>query len=596
MRVAQHALRRSQKSRTVSITAPVSGWNARDPLAEMQPTDAVILDNFFCTPFDVVLRSGCSSYATGISGTVNTLTSYSPPASSARRLFAFAGANVYDISASGAVGTPAVAGISSDKCQVVNFGTAGGNFLVAVNGLDLPLVFNGTVWTNAFSSAFNTAVTSITSSGTTATVTMANPHNLKTGMSVTVAGFTPAGYNGTYVVTITGASTFTYTLTSALGVTTVTGTIAPTLNLTITGVDPTLFANVTAFKARLWFIEKNSLRAWYMPTLSIGGAAQVFDFSSIFTSGGYLVAMGDWSLDAGQGMDDYAVFVTSEGQVAVYKGTDPANASTWGLVGVYSVGSPIGRRCFTKYAGDLTLIGQDGLSPLSKSLMSSRVNTHEALTDKIQHVVSDYVSNYGDNFGWETVIYPKENMLLVNVPASTTLSYQLVMNTITGAWSRYTGWNAACFELHKDTLYFGTAGGVCRAWDTTSDGGNNINFEALQSFNYMGRNTQQKQVQMVRPLLSTNGTPSFLLGVNVDFDKSLPAGVPTFSSPSLTSGVWGNGTWSISTWAGATALKKDWQTCYALGYCMATHLMGSGLNITLRWAATDYVITDGGIL
>jgi hypothetical protein len=595
MRQAQKGLRRTQVSRTLSVSAPVAGWNARDPLAEMGSTDAVILNNLFCTPYDVVLRNGYSNWATGMQSNVNSLTSYSPPSGSLR-MFAYAGANIYDVTNPGPVGAPVISGALNDKWQHVNYGTAGGNFLVGVNGNDLPIVYNGTGWSNAFAATFNTAVTSITSVGTTATVTMAAPHNMKTGMSVIVAGFTPTSYNGTYKITVTGLSTFTYVLSAALGVTTVTGTVSPFQNFTITGVDPTLFINCAIFKSRLWFVEKNSMRVWYMPTLSIGGVASPIDLSSLFNRGGYLMAMGDWSLDAGYGMDDYAVFISSEGQVAVYKGTDPSTVANWSLVGVYEIGSPVGRRCLMKYAGDLTLICQDGLSPLSKSLMSSRINTVEMMTDKIQNAIGEYITSYGSNFGWETHIFPKQNMLLLNVPTSSGTSYQLVMNTISGAWSQFIGWNAACFELHGDQLYFGSNGVVCKAWDTQADNGTNINFEAQQSFNYFGQSSQLKQLKMLRPIISTDGNPSLLLGVNVDFDTSAPTGIPSFSPNPTSQAIWDSSVWDSAVWVGGLVIKKDWQTCFALGYCLSAHLLGSGLNIHFRWAATDYLVADGGVL
>ena len=596
MRAPQKRLTRTQTARTLSVSAPVGGWNARDPLAEMRPTDAVILENFFCTPYDVMLRYGYTNYATGITGTVHSLCSYAPPSGSSK-LFAAAGTNVYDVSGSGAVGSPAVSGNAVDKWQHANFGTSGGNFLVMANGTDLPLVYNGSAWGNIFGAAFNITVTSITSVGTVATVTMANPHNLKTGMTVVVAGFTPAGYNGTYVITVTGASTFTYVLAGALGVTTVTGTVTPAANFAITGVDPTKLITVNAFKSRLWFIEQNSTRIWYLPTLSIGGAAQQLDFGSLFSNGGYLMAMGDWSLDAGYGMDDYAVFVSSKGQVAVYKGTDPASPSTWALIGVYDVGSPIGRRCLMKYAGDLTMICHDGLAPLSKALMSSRVNSQEMLTDKIQHAISDYITTYSANFGWEVALLPKENMLLLNVPTDSATSVQAVMNTISGAWSRFTGWNASCFELHDDALYFGTAGGVALAWSTNADAGFNINFNALQSFNYFGADTQLKKVSMVRPIISTDGQPTILLGVNSDFDTSDPLGNPTFSPVYPSIAVWDVSVWDgADAWAGNLMIRRDWQTAFAIGYCLAPHMKGYAMNARMRWASTDMLIETGGVL
>lgn len=517
MRQPQQRLTRSQVSKTLSVSSPVGGWNARDPLPEMKPADAVQLDNFFCTPYDVKIRDGYSNFATGMTGTVNTVASYSPPSGSAK-LFAAVGANIYNVTAGGAVPAASVTGMTSDKFQHCNFGTPGGNFMYMVNGADKPQLYDGTSW-----------------------------------------------------VAVDGAST-----------------------PAITGVTTTNLISVTASKARLWFIEKNTMKVWYLPVLSIGGAASAFDLSSQFDKGGYLMAMGTWSLDGGYGMDDYAVFVTSEGQVAVYKGTDPASSSTWAKIGVYDLGSPIGRRCLMKYAGDLLLICKDGLAPLSKSLMSSRVNSQEMLTDKIQHVMSDYTTLYGTNYGWETAIFPQENMLLVNVPTSTTASYQLVMNTISGSWSRFIGWNAACFELHQDALYFGGDGVVCKAWDTTADNGSNINFEAQQSFNYFG-GQQLKQVKMLRPIISTDGTPSVLLGVNVDFDTTAPTGIPTFTANS--SATWDLATWDGGfTWGGDLQIKRDWQTAFGMGYCISAHMKGTIKNCRMHWAATDYLLTGGGVV
>lgn len=520
MRSPQKSVRRTQSATVASVSSPVGGWNARDPLAEMAETDAIKLDNFFCTPYDVKVRNGYSVWATGLPSAVNTICSYSPP-SGGIKLFAASGTAIYDVTNSGAVGAAVVTGKASDKWQHSNFGTAGGNFLYLVNGIDKPMLYNGSTWT-----------------------------------------------------AIDGAST-----------------------PAITGVTTTLLSHVYAFKFRLWFIEKNSLRAWYLPTLSIGGAAQSLDLSSLFNRGGYLVAMADWSLDAGYGMDDYAVFVSSEGQVAVYKGTDPATAATWALVGVYDIGSPIGARCLMKYAGDLTVICKDGLAPLSKALMSSRVNTQLMLTDKIQHVISDYTTTYQNNYGWECMLYPQENMLIMNVPISSSQSYQLVMNTISGAWSRFLDWNAICFELHGDLLYFGAQGVVCKAWDTNADNGQNIRFEAQQSFNYFGNHGQLKQVKMIRPIISTDGQATILLGVNTDFDTSQPQGLPTFAPFPPSPALWDSATWDSSTWAsGDLSIKKDWQTAFGIGYCISAHMQGYSRDIKLRWASTDFMMSGGGLI
>lgn len=68
------------------------------------------------------------------------------------------------------------------------------------------------------------AVSSITRSSTTATVTTGAAHGRATGDYVKIAGADQAEYNGSFQITVTGATTFTYTVSSA-AVTPATGTI-----------------------------------------------------------------------------------------------------------------------------------------------------------------------------------------------------------------------------------------------------------------------------------------------------------------------------------------------------------------------------------
>jgi hypothetical protein len=69
------------------------------------------------------------------------------------------------------------------------------------------------------------ATASGSSSGTTATVVTAVAHGFTSGETVVISGVTPAGYNGTYVITVTNTTTFTYTTVgSDLGAISVQGT------------------------------------------------------------------------------------------------------------------------------------------------------------------------------------------------------------------------------------------------------------------------------------------------------------------------------------------------------------------------------------
>ena len=88
-------------AQVASLPAPIGGWNARDSLANMEPMDAVTLENWFPSVSSVNLRGGYSQFATGISGQVETLMTYS--SGSSNKLFAIANGSIYNVTAGGAV-------------------------------------------------------------------------------------------------------------------------------------------------------------------------------------------------------------------------------------------------------------------------------------------------------------------------------------------------------------------------------------------------------------------------------------------------------------------------------------------------------------
>jgi hypothetical protein len=512
----QRGLIQRPVSRAVNMPAPTGGWNARDVLSEMAPNDAVILDNWYPSTTSVNQRYGYSEWATGLPAPVETLMPYAGPSSD--KLFAACGTEIYDVTASGAVGAADVTGLTNARWQYINVGTAAGNFIRAVNGADKSIVYNGTAWFEDGDGA---------------------PYD-------------------------------------------------------ITGVDSADCVQINLFKNRIWLIENNSLNVWYLGTNALGGPATVFPLYGVATLGGHVVAMGTWTIDAGAGADDYAVFVTSKGQVIVYQGTDPATAATWALHGVWNLGSPVGRRCMMKYAGDLLIICKDGVLPLSGALQSSRVQPQVALSFKIQRAVSNAVTQYGSNYGWQLLYFPRENQLWLNVPTSGTVREQYVMNTITKSWARYTDWNFTCFELFNDTPYGGSGNSVVKLWDTLADNGVAINANALQAFqDYKMPGVRKRWVSM-QPMIRTDGSPLIYAAMNIDFDETNPT-TPITLTPTASS-VWDGALWDVGVWGSGTVVNLFWQGCSGVGVYGGIRLKTQAAGMVIEWISTTLVMERGGIL
>lgn len=362
----------------------------------------------------------------------------------------------------------------------------------------------------------------------------------------------------------------------------------------ITNVTDTVFSDVISHKRRLWFVPNNSLKVYYLPTDQIAGEAQPYDFAPIFSKGGHIVKLDTWSLDAGQGLDDYMVVFTSEGEVAVYTGTDPASMSTWSLQGVFYIGTPTGNGHTAKYGGDLLIINKDGLAQMSKSLMSSRVNTWLQLTDKIQPQLAQDTTDYQDNTGWDLTLFPPANMLIVNIPVKeNNASYQYVMNTISGAWSRWTGINAFTWYYAQDQLWAGMDGKIGQMWTINNDNGHKITAEILPAYQSLGQNSQLKRWTMGRVLFGTNAAASYGARMEVDFNLS-PYNF-TLPIPLNTPGaVYDFGKYDECVYGGSLTVKKTWQNISGMGYWGSLHIKIQTFQADIRIYSYDIMVEAGG--
>ena len=97
--------------------------------------------------------------------------------------------------------------------------------------------------------------------GGTATFTTTAAHRLRSGDSVVVTGMTPAGYDGTHTVTVTGAKTFTAAIVATLGVGTVfgyayyAGGVLPMIADADTSSIPATYQMAIAHYAAWWLSE-----------------------------------------------------------------------------------------------------------------------------------------------------------------------------------------------------------------------------------------------------------------------------------------------------------------------------------------------------
>jgi hypothetical protein len=480
-----------------AIPAPVGGWDAQSPLANMPPENAVILDNFIPRAGYVELRKGFAPWQEGLTLPTETILVWRGHVSAtADDIFAASGGSLFDVSNQNDSPVEVFTGTGNARWQWINFANDAGTFLVAANGAIDPIYYNGTAFTS-------TVIT-----GTAGVITL----------------------------------------------------------------DPRTLIDVMDHKGRLFFTQKDSLRVWYLEPFAIQGEANLLDLGPIFDKGGSILCQATWTLDGGAGADDLAVFVTTQGQVAVYQGLDPSDADNWALVGVYDIGLPLSRRSLIKYGSDLILLTTDGVVPLSQALKLDRAQENlVALTQKIQNAFQQATQRYRNNFGWEGTLYTKGTLAIFNVPVSPLArSEQYVQNVQTGAWCRFTGINAFCWSVANDQIYFGAADGVYLFDVGYADNTAEIVGDLKTAFNYFGSRGDLKKFEMLQPVLRIANNIAPAVEIITDFKEAIPTATPTIIQ--TTGGKWDVGLWDVALWSPSTQTRDSWTSVTGIGYCGAVRL------------------------
>lgn len=360
------------------------------------------------------------------------------------------------------------------------------------------------------------------------------------------------------------------------------------------GTSTTTIVSVSAQKQRLWYILDNSTVVAFMPTGAItGDIAGTQDFGSLWGKGGYLLAIADWTIDGGSGPQDYMAFISNWGQISLYSGIDPTSSTAWTLVGTFDIAPPIGRRCVLRIGSDVGIITQQGVVPISQALpFDPSADRSIAITARIQNAMASSAQLYQGNFGWEIALFPNEQLLIVNVPQSENLQQvQFVMNTLTGAWCQFLGWNANCFAVFNNNLYWGSNNGIVnQGYVGSSDFATSIQADMQCAFNWLDEPGRVKRMTMIQPLLTSSGTVTPTLAVDTDFMTSTAVAPISF----ITVGsLWDSAVWDTSVWGGSTSVYDSFLSVEAIGHALAIRMrVNIGSTTSTSTAVFDIATFD----
>jgi hypothetical protein len=371
----------------------------------------------------------------------------------------------------------------------------------------------------------------------------------------------------------------------------------------VANVDPDDFVHVTIYKERAWFVERDSARAWYLPTGAIYGAATVFNFGNKFKHGGTLVGLYNWTVDGGEGTNDYLVAISSSGDIILYNGSDPSVATDFSQQGQWYIGPPpAGRRIAGSFGGELYVLSAYGIVPLTRLISGALIQQDDVyLSRKITPLINSQMDSVREELGWEIKLISTENLLVCSVPKRVGFSYlQFVQALNSKGWAVYRDVPYFTGDTWDGLFYMGTSdgrvlvhSGTQDAVDLDGESGVAIEWSAMSVFQEYGEVGRYKITQFIRPVFEAAQAPSY--SVEARYDYNLSEVLPSTASPIFSGSVWDSGVWDLSLWGGDLVEIEKPVGGSGIGRNIAVAINGSSSSPTIL-IRYDLMFTSGGVL
>lgn len=529
-----------QTHQAYSFPSPMAGVNAQQQLAGGDPLTAVVLENLMPLSRGCVLRDGYTEWQTGLPDDAHTIMSYTGAAVGVvnRTFAACADDNIYDIT---------------------------------LQNQPLPL-------------AVSLALPAQVDPGNFSYINFANDF-------------------GSYLCAVSAGGG--YVIWDGAAWTVATVGIGPG---EIDGIDPKDLGYIWTWGNRIWFIERDSMNAWYLPVGQITGTVAKFPLGGLAPHGGKLYAGVNWTVDGGGGdsgsttsMNDKIIFVTDQGDIIIYGGTDPDTAATFKIEGRWYVGRiPVGGRAVRRYGSDVMLVSERGLVFLSEILRGQGFFSQAETARNINPVLATQVTQSLGRQYWECEFLPHEQAIIVNYPTGDgepDRQWLYMLNNKAFVTNR--GMPMLTVGVSQGRTFFADySGNIWWAFQGQSDGetaearGRDIEGYVVTTFQPMGDSVRQKRALMCKSQYVAASAP----GVNQMLVASFST--PNLVSPTFTlpdDALWDVAIWDASVWAGDQQGFTVWRGAQGVGYyvAMVLRVKGQPGTVLTNWGA---VVENGGLL
>lgn len=520
-----------QTAQALALPAPTGGLNDFDPLANMDASFMIDGMNVFPDTGMLLCRPGYQIVQDSLGAPVKTIIEYRGHDGSIQR-FAATDAGIYEIGTPGTA--PLVKALTNGDLNYVQFSNAGNTYLIACNGVDAMVLYDGTAW-----KSFTTVTTPVA------------PGEIK-------------GINPADVIDV-------YTHSARLWLVKKNSMEAYYMPLDAVGGEAKVFLVGTNFTRGGYLLK---LMRWSSDTgkgiddrlIFITSAGEIASYSGTDPS-----SADDFALDAvfflAPPLGDRCVCEFG-GDILIMsrRGLMPASSLLYGTATEQMEGGVLSRRINRRLQA---LTGQWMALPfpievfVHVELQWITINIY----DPDLHKPTQFVMNLL-NGAWGRFDYPVRTLRTIdNITYMGTEDGRVLLVTKNG---------------YRDEL------------DIDGESGQPIQGWAQGAYTYLDQPTVNKHGKLIRPVFQAEVKPSFRMRVLADFrtdayNVAVPPGL------ALANAKWDVSMWDLANWAGLENVYRPWLSANALGYAFSWQLRFSTSSV-LGLAAVEWVWAPGGLV
>jgi hypothetical protein len=350
---------------------------------------------------------------------------------------------------------------------------------------------------------------------------------------------------------------------------------------------------VVAHMNRLFFADQSNLAVYYLPLQSKAGELKLLPLNAYFKRGGYIKAMFTWSLDGGTGLENLLCIFSSNGECAVFGGSNPD--TDFKLQGIFRFDAPMSKHAIVNYGGELFVLISTGLVPMS-TLLKAQTEQLGQVDKSVLSFFMEHSSTFGDAPGWQAILNPQSGRVFCNIPHGGGAYHQMIRHMPNPVWSEFEGIPARTWAWMYPYMWFADDTGFIYQGHTSflNDSGKAIECDIQMSWSVF-KSPGVKHFKMVKTYFTSDGEVQSAIDIKCDYDLSDPQNIPdvTFQQEGA---EWDTGTWDEDYWAAGPIPTSQWTGVGRLGRVGAIRLKASIKDCEFSITGFDLIYETGAAL